>query len=279
MRKIDRPNITVTEVFAACINNVRDNDLKGALTRSIPHIQNAENDFDLKKNTNQLYEIAKDTFVNAVVNVEVLKGIYKNRMLKKDNKGRVYYDAVLMSAPKGRCPLCSQRIATTLDHYLPKGRYALLAVCLLNLIPACKDCNTDKIIHYPTNSEEETLHPYYDDVEGESWLKSKLVSVNPILLEYFVEPPDHWTNLLKRRINKHFYSFNLNGLYTTHGLEEFENIKHQLEKLFNTGGRPLLEEHLSDCYKSRFEVDKNSWQTALYYGFLSSEDFCNGGFI
>lgn len=279
MRKIDRPTFTAKEVFEACIVNVADNALKLELDRSIGSVENAESDFDIKKRTNSLYTIQRGVTVNAIVNAEQLKKVYTDRLVKKTNNGREYYDAILFSAPRGICPLCSQRSATTLDHYLPKTQYPILSVAPLNLIPACKDCNTEKLCDYPTNSTEETLHPYYDDVEGFEWLKSRVLRPHPFFIEYYVDPPTYINQLLKDRIQYHFNSFNLNSLYTTHATEEFINIYIQLTNLYSKGGRSSLVSFLQECYESRKINNINSWQTAFYSGLLSSNDFCNGEFI
>lgn len=279
MRKIIKPIIKARDVFDECINNVRDSDLKNELKNSLDAIESAENDFDNKKQSNQLYLIQRNVIINSVVNAEVLKSIYTDRMVNKKNSARIYYDNILLLAPKGKCPLCNQRIANTLDHYLPKSEYLLLSVSPLNLIPACSDCNKGKLIDFPKNSQEETLHPYYDDIEDDYWLKCRLLNVNPIIFEFYIDPPLHWTKLLKARVRNHFYSFELNNLYKTHAVEEYENIKIQIEKLFRNGGTVLLMEFLSDCFDSRNSINYNSWQTAFYGGILNNSEFCNGEFI
>ena len=279
MRKINRPTFTVREVFGACIVNVADNALKLALEHSIDLVENAEADFDLKKRTNSLHTIQRGVAVNAIANTEQLKKVYTDRLVKKTNGGRMYYDAILFSAPRGICPLCSQRNATTLDHYLPKSEYPLLSAAPLNLIPACKDCNTGKLCNYPKNSKEETLHPYYDNVEDFEWLKSRVLQPYPFLIEYYVDPPANINQLLKDRIQYHFDCFNLNSLYTTHATEEFMNSYIQLTNLFNNGGRDSLIHFLQECYESRKISSKNSWQTAFYSGLLNNVEFCNGQFI
>lgn len=279
MRRIDKPTITVSDVLIDCISNMQDMALKEALTNSIDVMENAETELEEKIRTNTLYRIPHNQEINRIANATNLKKIYTDRMVKKDNNGRKYYDLLLLSAPKGKCPLCSQRQATTLDHYLPKSFYPLLSVTPINLVPSCKDCNTGKLTDYPTQCNEETLHPYYDDVEGFSWLKMKLIKRNPIIVEFCVNPPQGISNVLKERLEHHLLNFKLNDLYTSHAIEEFENIKQQLTKLYGKGGTLLLKEHLQECFESRESILKNSWQTAFYKGLWEDEEFCNGAFI
>jgi hypothetical protein len=279
MRKIDKPLVSVSTVFEQCISNIRDKGLKIELENSIKLIQDAENNFDQKKQVNEIYLIDRNAIISTIVNADVLKSIYTDRLVNKKNQGRIIYNSILISAPKEKCPLCNQRIADTLDHYLPKSEYPILAVSPLNLVPACTACNKGKLMDYPTNSEEETLHPYYDDIENENWLNCELLMIKPIIFNYYVQAPLSWDSLLKNRVENHFSSFNINKLYKIHSAQEFENIKHHLEKLFINGGTSLLKEHLLDSYDSRKLIDKNSWQTVFYGCLLNNISFCNGGFI
>lgn len=279
MRKINKPTFSVKDVLTDCIDNVSNKKLKDALLNALDTIEDAERDFDLKKISNELSLIPQHIAVNAIVNESTLKSIYTDRMVNKQNKGRVHYDNIFLSAPNGICPLCSQRIVATLDHYLPKSLYPILSVSPLNLIPACFDCNKGKLIDYPSNSMEETLHPYYDNVDDFVWLKMRIIQAKPFLMEYFVNPPQNIPQLLKDRIQNHFDGFNLNRLYIVHASEEFANIKRQLMNLHNTGGEANLREHLHECFDSRFSVNKNSWQTAFYGELFNNIDFCSGSFI
>ena len=174
MRKINPPTISVKQVFEDCIENVRDKAFKSALYASVPTIEAAEIDYHNKKQNNTLYLFPQNNIVSPTVNATELKKIYTDRLIKKDNKGRVHYDSIFFSAPNGRCPLCSHREANTLDHYLPKSLYPILSVTPLNLIPSCMECNKGKLIDVPTSSATETLHPYYDGTLASSLLQNRL---------------------------------------------------------------------------------------------------------
>ena len=252
MRKINPPTISVKQVFEDCIDNVRNKALRSALYASVTTIETAEVDFHNKKQNNTLYLIPQNKIVSSTVNAIELKKNYTDRLTKKGNKGRVHYDSILLSAPNGRCPLCSHREANTLDHYLPKSLYPILSVTPLNLIPSCMECNKGKLIDVPTSSAEETLHPYYDDVESFQWLKARVISSKPFIIEFYTLPPKQIPTLLSTRIRNHFNSFELNNLYSTHSIEEFHNCKLQFTRLFEEGGKARLIAHLNDAYDSRF---------------------------
>lgn len=279
MRKIDKPKFKVIDVLTDCLENMRCQVLKKELLDSSDIFTACETEFDSRINSHTLSQIEQDVIISANANAAELKKLYTDRMLSKDNKARTYYDSIYISAPNEKCPYCSQRLVRTLDHYLPKSRYPLLSIVPYNLVPSCHDCNRDKIVHFPTKSEEETLHPYYDDVEGDNWLKARIINLNPIMFQYYTSPPSSWNQLLKDRISNHFSAYCLNDLYSIHALEEFENIKLMITKTFQEGGADLLRQHISDCYQSRFAANKNSWQTAFYECLLNNDDFINGNFM
>ena len=280
MKKITKPKIKARDVVKDSVDNMQNLKLKQDILNNLHVFDKAEIEFNSKKQNNTLYSIIQKETISNLVDASELKKLYTSRMLKKENLARKYYDSIFLSAANGKCPFCSQRIVKTLDHYLPKSEYPIYSVVPINLVPSCADCNKDKLADIPKCSKDETLHPYYDDVEGEIWLSSKIVTINPDLeIEFYVSPPKKWSKLLYDRAKNHLIAYKLNELYSIHAVEEFHNIKQQLVRLFQKGGSVLLKEHLEDCYESRLSYDKNSWQTAFYRGLINDTDFINGMFI
>ena len=278
MRKITKPTIKVNQVLIDCIDNMELLDLKTELTNSASIFADEEKEFEIKKQNNCLHELIKHKVISSTINNKVLKKLYSDRMVSKNNKGRTYYDSIYLSAPNGKCPYCSQRIVRTLDHYLPKSKFPLLSITPINLVPSCSDCNKDKLVDIPLRGEEETLHPYYDDVETESWLKMKIISYKPFEIEFYTFPPLDWDNMLRNRIEFHFKSYRINELYCVHAKEEFENIRFTITDLYQKLGSLELKNHLIDSFKSREHVNKNSWQTAFYNTISQDISFINGAF-
>src|SRR5690606_34072146 len=106
--------------------------------------------------------------VGRVVSAEEMCSLYA-RMSRPKAAGRRYYNLIRSAPLHGQCPLCGHRQVATLDHYLPKSEFPAFAVLPLNLIPACRDCNSAKLARVVLSANEQTLHPYYDDVDGEQW--------------------------------------------------------------------------------------------------------------
>lgn len=154
---------------------------------------------------------------------------------------------------------------TTLDHYLPKSIYPLLSISPLNLVPCCSDCNKNKLSEKPKKSEDEALHPYYDDVEDLIWLQAQIVNILPDPeFEFFVSD-SVIDPILKIRIAEHIQLFKLDYLYNLQSIEEFFNIEHNLKKLYRETSIEEIKEFLHDAYLSRKKIYNNSWATAFYY--------------
>lgn len=274
MKKLVKPNFKPLEVFKACIDRVRDSELKSRLVACYQEIENASNEFDQKAYTSQLNTIASKDNVASSVTVAEMKSVYTNRMAKKLAPGRIYYDKLMSLPEHGRCPLCSQRVVSTLDHHLPKAHFPSLAVSPLNLIPACQDCNKTKSEDIPSCSEEETLHPYYDDVENFEWVRARLIESTPVVIEFYVDTQGQCDPALTKRIKYHFKAFKLAALYASHAAEELASIEFISRRVFDVSGGLALREYLTETALGKKSVSLNSWQSALYDCLLKSDWFC-----
>jgi 5-methylcytosine-specific restriction endonuclease McrA len=244
MKKILKPSIKVREVFTTTISTVENVILKEELTKCIDVLELGESDFEDKFDKNEIHKIPQQLSIFGNIGKNEMKKVYDYRMVRSIMPGYKYYSQIKLSAKYGKCPLCSVRIVDTLDHYLPKSKYPIYAVTPINLIPSCTPCNKGKQIDYPKNSKEQTLHPYFDDVENDSWIKAKVLKTNPISFEYFLDCPSNWSKILEDRVHNHFISYNINELFSSHANEEFIGSKKQFIKLYNMSPE-LLKAQLS----------------------------------
>lgn len=146
--------------------------------------------------------------------------LYSTYFVKQEKPARVIYDA-LMSAANDKCPFCGGLgRPRNLDHYLPKAHYPQFSVLPVNLVPSCRDCNMDgKGEDYATNESEQVLQPYldHDCFFNEQWIYARYITntiYEPGVIEYFVQPPEHWSDAQKRRVEKHFVDFSLGLRYS-----------------------------------------------------------------
>lgn len=276
VRTLKKPTDLPKVVFSNCISNYRDQELKQRLLSYTTLIETHANTYEelvLKANLH-LFDISNQE--SEVMKSEMID-VYKNKFSKKGQPGRIYYDKLISQSKK--CPLCGQRVVSSLDHHLPKSIYPTLAVTPINLVPACSDCNKIKESFKPKNAEEETLHPYFDNIEDAIWLEAEVIHSNPVSFNFFVSPPLEWDELKKQRVVHHFCLFELGPLYSLYAGEELTMYHLLFVTLFNKSSTEGLRQHLLDCQKGSEDIHLNSWRAAMYRALARSEWYCNGGII
>lgn len=273
MIKLDKPTLDPEEVYWDCISSF-NKDPRLRLIPCSPLILTAAVEFDSKITTGQVYTIVRETTVNGNVTAKELVKVYTQKMVGHEDV-RHYYDHIVLSTDL--CPLCAHRNVSTIDHYLPKANYPRLAVVPINLVPACNDCQ-DKLIDYPTSPATETLHPYYDDIDVDTWLKAEINITDPISISYTIDKPASWNQLLFDRVSSHLYSYRLKKLYSVQAGRRLSGMKRLLINLHLDGGEPAIRKFLQDSAESQEEVMNNSWESSLFRCLSSSDWFCSGGF-
>ena len=199
-------------------------------------------------------------------------------MVGKKGPGRTIYDQIKLLPEGDRCPLCDQRNVSTLDHILPKTLYPALAVAPDNLVGACFECNKAKLATAPVTPQDTLLHPYFDDVSHEQWLKAGIVPQAPPAVIFRVEAPHSWPADLTISVRHQFDIFGLPSLYSSEAAREISNIRHNLQTHFDAGGTGAVQNELMRQWYSRRANRLNSWQTATYEALAHDAWFCDGGF-
>ena len=278
MISLEKPDISAEGTFKACIDRIRNPDLRDRLAGVTPLVVIASADFDIAAQANTLHLIAAADNVGGTVSEEEMGNVYNYRMVRSGSPGRTIYDQIYTSAPQGRCPLCAHRGVATLDHHLPKSRHPALAVAPLNLVPACSNCNHAKLALNPDVPEEAPLHPYYDAIDHETWLTAEVLHQQPAALHFRALPPHHWSDVLKARVLNHFKILRLASLYASEAAEELLNIRYELQQILAGAGAAAVQEHLSDRADSCRVARRNGWRTIAYTTWSNSDWFCAGGF-
>ena len=226
----------------------------------------------------ELHAIKGTKTVGDLVSREEMERVY-NGTFVKSSRTRSTYAKLKKACVNDICPLCGQGTVHQLDHYLPITSFPVYGVTAINLVPACSDCNKYKLIHVPANAGEQTIHPYFDEVDDEQWLFGEVVESTPAAVRFAVNPPDHWDAVQVERLKTHFRIYRLGTLYTTHAAVEISNMRHALKKMAATPGfADRIRQHLRERAESCAEVYKNSWQRATFDALADSDWFCSGGF-
>ena len=278
MWTLDPPDITAEEAFRACISRVRSHELKSRLENVIPDIEEAAEEYDECAEAAELHLIQPSEMVGENVTRDEMIRVYTGRMANGSSPGRPYYDSIKALAENEICPLCGHRQVKTLDHVLAKAHFPIFAVTPINLVPACTDCNQAKANSLPQAAEEVFLHPYYDDIDDDVWLRARIVERFPAAALFEASPPNQWPDVLAARLENQFCRLGLARLYSREAAQEISSIRYSLQELLESGGPDLVLKHLQQEQRSRRAAQRNSWRTALYTAMCDSDWFCDGGF-
>lgn len=277
MVHITKPIMKVEDVFSACISNYKDESYKSKLEGVTDYIVSNTNTYNRLAASNNISSISTSTTVDGSITVNEMKKVYERKLACKGQPGRRYYEELKLQALHNICPLCNQRTVSTLDHVLAKKDYPTFAVSPVNLIPACADCNKIKSTYSPSSPEEEIMHPYYDDISSKQYLYASVNEDTPPSVTFYIKSSNLET-IIEKRLKKHFTLFALNELYIANSAKALSGMHFRLSKLNTSGGSSSIKEHLKEEFYSRYNDNKNSWETALYEALYKSDWFCNGGF-
>lgn len=204
--------------------------------------------------------------------------VMKNSPATRDVRGQI-----LRGAHKGRCPLCGQGVATTLDHYLPRAKFPEFSVFPLNLIPTCLPCNVAKREVYEENGEAVIIHAYLDDIADDARYLFVDLSVAPgeIMPMFYVNPPDNLDERLATRLRTHFSVLRLGSYYLTEGVNEISERRNVMEDMLTRGVR--AEEIADDLRRDSESVasDKgiNHWRSVILGAMAESGEVCSGTWL
>lgn len=278
MRELPRPTDDVAAVYELCISKVKNRRLRGRLAQVQRYVVSASKRLSSLGARGAFHTMRPTTRVGRSVSKEEMSAVYEQRMARKGAPGRPVYDRLLMASPDMRCPLCGQRVVSTLDHYMPRKFFPALSVVPINLVPACSDCNKLKLAGIAADANEQLLHPYFDNVDAAQWLHARVDESSPASLEFSVRPPDGWSKVTIARVRHHFSVLKLGSLYRSHAAAELSNIKYSVSSLFQKAGSNAVRDHLTTEAESRRRAQLNSWQTAMYFALAASTWYCEGGF-
>lgn len=223
MLKLSLPAHTCEQAIEKCSQGITGNDALLQKVNSEGHLLQAEAlTYVTSASTGELYTIPStanpqngDQIVLGTFSKSELIKLYGSYFVPQGKPARIIYDA-LMAAANEKCPFCGGiGRPRNLDHYLPKTLYPKFSILPVNLIPSCRDCNMEgKGDAYPSNESEQVLQPYldHDRYFNEQWISAHFIAGTddePGAIEFFVQPPEHWSDAQKQRVTMHFVTFSL----------------------------------------------------------------------
>jgi hypothetical protein len=163
----------------------------------------------------------------------------------------------------------------TLDHYVPKANFPLYSLMPGNLIPCCRDCNSEKLNAFSATLDGQTLHPYFDDPKffNEQWVAARVIASTPPVIEYYVSPPAHWSPAERNRVAAHFTEY---GLAERFGVEAGADLPETIDTRRTTlhGFSP---KEYSDYLREKSEnmnLPVNNWRRVMFSSLAHDKWFC-----
>jgi hypothetical protein len=276
MWSLPEPRISATTLYDTCTTGLQNVQLSQKLNLPKPLVEGAYATYVKFANAGLLHQFPRSEAIGEVTRHD-MSSLYENRLARLGSPGRQAYDLILNGPRNGRCPLCGHRRVSTLDHHLPQSRYAAVALYPLNLVPACKDCNFTKRQTTSATEEQNTLHPYFDNVEEDRWLRATLTEAAPVSFSFHVIPPLSWPVALGNRVRYHFVTFRLGQLYALEAADEMATVQHSIDNLLQAGGAASVRAHLEDEARRLNITRSNWWRTTMYEALAASDWYCNGG--
>lgn len=212
---------------------------------------------------------------------ELYELVYNAYSLVQDNRRlkKLRSDLKLLA---NYCPYCGFAPVSDLDHHLQRGRFHLLSIFALNLVPCCAPCNTGKRKKPSDDPGEHQLHTYLENVSQYDFLRAA-ATVHPgtgaLEVTYSIEQCAGMSDLLHRRLKTHLSEFDLHAKYAKQVNIHLSAHEFALVSSFKVGGAELLREYLEGtAQRNAKNFGINDWRTALFKGLAASHAFCSGGF-
>ena len=278
MRVLTKPILKPITVYLTCISKVKNKQLKANLESVADIIEADSINYENYASSSDWYLFDESDDVGGIVSQTEMAKVYTSRMAKKGTLGRGYYNEIKESSTFNICPLCAHRTVEQVDHYLPKSKFPSLVVLPINLVPSCEKCNKIKLDNSPCNAEEQTLHPYYDDVTTHQWLFAEVRETSPASFRFFVKNVAAFDEELNARINYHFETLELSFLYASQTGAFVSDIRHRLIDLHDRAGMVEVRSYLREEEETRSRNNINSWQRAMFQALADSDWFCDRGF-
>ena len=274
---MDRPAEPFTTIWDESLKGIRDSAVHSRLVGMKTQANAASDAYILAAQT-QTYASIDRTGGMAVTPFvrDDLNSLYSSGLVGRKD-GRRIYDRLKLAAPDGICPMCGDRAVENLDHHLPKTKYPALSVAPDNLIPCCRDCNTDKGDKMPTSEGATFLNPYFDRPNTGRWLVAEVMP-GPVPSTLFrVQPLASWNSILALRVEHHFAKLKLASYYSKKAARLHSSKRKLYANLVANVGPSAVRSHIEADAESAIDARLNAWEAATYTGWASSDWYCTIG--
>lgn len=285
MKKLTLPQVDFTTALAEAISGIGDEPTRLRFTAELADPDMIETNYADCARATALFTLPRlitndDELVHGTLRKSDLTKLYTQYFVPKGKPARHLYDAIKVTS-NGKCPLCGGvGHVRTLDHYLPKANFPLYAVMPTNLVPCCRDCNSEKLNAFSQVRENQTLHPYFDHDRffANKWIYARVVPSMPPVLEYFVMPPEEWHDDDKSRVHAHFADYRLAEKFSVEAAADLPETIQTRQTTMAANSPEDFSRYLAEKGQTA-TLPINNWRRAMFTALAADEWFCNQTFV
>ncbi len=255
------PTATARDVALACANGLRDEDLRERLRASIHALEANSATYQRMAIDGTLGSLDEDYLVDSSLSADELRWLYDNRLAKNTSPARPLYNALLASAPRGRCVYCFFTDASSLDHFAPKQRFAQLAIEPWNLVPSCHVCNNTWNSKEKSSKTGASMHPYAMPPIGR-WLYATVSSEPALAVTFYAQPDHRFPSEIAESIIHNFERLQLGDRLAKHSSVEIAFLQAILRSF--AGDLTGAASFVAETAAAEFEAHPNNWRGALF---------------
>lgn len=277
MMSLPVPTLDAVAVYEKARDRFADFAYKKRLVDGQATVLALGSDYISKGTSGQLHLIVADGAVPPHIWEGDMKRLYSEGLLRKNSDARTYYEKLRLSSPFRVCPFCLHRPVRTLDHYLPKTNYGAYAVLPANLIPCCRDCNSEKDEFSPQERASTLLHPYFDRIDQSSWLGCEIDKHQGYCTASFYIRSADVSEELRPRLIAHMDTLQLWELYEIEAAREINEMAGTIKSTFVASGSDGVQMLCEEMGASRSVLAENYWKAVLWRSAAQDEEFCKLG--
>lgn len=286
MRKLPQPSFDFSTSKAECLKGVSDIVLHDKYNTQLTPCDDLETDYHQKAEAEELFSLprvphreGRDAVVYRTLTKSELMKLYSNYFVPESKDARRLYDQLKVTA-NGKCPFCGDiGHVRTLDHYLPKANFPVYSVLPGNLVPCCRDCNSEKLNSFSTTKGGQTLHPYFDldKYFQEKWVCAKVIPSSPPTIEFYPCPPEEWQVHECTRVVAHFEEYGLAERFGTEAGADVPDVIIERKTSLSFMTPDEYSSHLREKSQN-LAAPINNWRRVMFDALASDDWFCSHQF-
>ncbi|MEO5318124.1 HNH endonuclease signature motif containing protein [Arthrobacter sp. CC3] len=272
MYSLNPPSFTAADAYSAAVGTIQKKVDRTPYFAAAPTVQKKCDAFELLARDGQFDLAESSEFDIAGLLGKAMVELYDNQFSRNEGT-KAIRNGIKNAAKNALCPYCGEGYASELDHYLPKNKFAGTTVHPANLVPACGDCNFEKLAYKPGRDKPAVLHPYFDTAFDVPWLTASVVGglLGTPVVDFKVGLSQPHPEL-EARLNQHMTVFKLwkrFGIWAAQSLDNFETLLRSDYGQSMTRERAREHLRLTAIQQSGGRV--NSWEGATHTAMFESD--------